>query len=151
MEQQLAAAERKGITLTATLPDRPLRIHHDPPRIGQVVTNLVGNALKFTPRGGAVRVSARLDADGGARIEVVDTGVGIDPAELPQIFDRFYRGSEANEATRHRVPASASPSSSPSWTCTTGRSRSRAGVGRGTRFTVTLPRDPREAHDPRER
>jgi signal transduction histidine kinase len=79
-------------------PDAPIRIRHDPVRIGQVVTNLVGNAIKFTPRGGRVRVEVRPEARGSASITVSDTGIGIDPAELPRIFDRFYRGSRATEA-----------------------------------------------------
>src|SRR5204862_5596479 len=53
---------------------------------------------KFTPRGGRVGVQVRGDAEGGATITVTDTGVGIDPAELPRIFDRFFRGSGASEA-----------------------------------------------------
>jgi signal transduction histidine kinase len=66
--------------------------------MGQVVTNLVGNGIKFTPRGGAVRVQVRREPDGGASITVADTGIGIEPAELPRIFDRFFRGSRASEA-----------------------------------------------------
>src|SRR4029077_17673225 len=75
----------------------PVRIRHDPQRIGQVVSNLVGNALKFTPRSGAVDVELRPLPD-GAEIEIRDNGVGIDAAELPRIFERFFRGSRANEA-----------------------------------------------------
>ncbi len=149
VEQQRATADRKGITLTSTLPDRPLRIHHDAPRIGQVVTNLVGNALKFTRRGGEVRVSARLDGDGGARIEVADTGVGISPGELPQIFERFYRGSEANEARSTGSGLGLAIVKS-IVDMHHGTIEVESRVGRGTRFTVTLPKDPRQAHEPRE-
>ena len=146
VDQQRTTAERKGITLLATVPDRPLRIRHDPPRVGQIVSNLVGNALKFTPPGGEVRVLARAEPDGGARIEVVDTGVGMAPDELHLIFDRFYRGAEANEAR------------------STGSGLGRAIVksivdmhhgsiavesrrGVGSRFVVELPRDPRQVVD----
>jgi anti-sigma regulatory factor (Ser/Thr protein kinase) len=98
VEQQQAAAERKGIRMTTDLPERPLRIRHDPPRVGQIVSNLVGNAVKFTERDGSIAVSATAEPAGGARIEVADTGAGIDAAELPQIFDPVHRGSNANEA-----------------------------------------------------
>ena len=146
VEQQEAAAERRGIGLSATLPDRPLRIRHDAPRVGQVVTNLVGNALKFTPRGGDVRVSARAEADGGARIEVEDTGVGIDAAELPRIFDRFYRGSEANEARSTGSGLGLAIVKS-IVDMHHGTIAVESRVGRGSRFVVTLPRDPRETGD----
>ena len=56
VEQHDAAARKRGITVTTHLPDVPVRIRHDPPRIGQVVGNLIGNAIKFTPPGGSVTV-----------------------------------------------------------------------------------------------
>jgi two-component system, OmpR family, heavy metal sensor histidine kinase CusS len=62
------------------------------------VANLVGNAVKFTSRGGSVKVQVQAEPDGGASITVADTGIGIDAAELPRIFDRFFRGSHAGEA-----------------------------------------------------
>jgi signal transduction histidine kinase len=146
VEQQQATAERRGIRLTASLPDRPLRIRHDPPRVGQIVTNLVGNALKFTPRGGRVRVTARAWRDGGARIEVADTGVGIDAAELPRIFDRFYRGSEANEARGTGSGLGLAIVKS-IVDMHHGTIAVESRVGHGTRFVVTLPRDPREVSE----
>jgi signal transduction histidine kinase len=141
VEQQLATADRKGIRLTSTLPDRPLRIRHDAPRLGQVVSNLVGNALKFTSRGGEVRVTATAQPDGGARIEVADTGVGIDPAELPRIFERFYRGSEANEARSTGSGLGLAIVKS-IVDMHHGTIEVESRPGRGSRFVVTLPRDP---------
>jgi signal transduction histidine kinase len=110
------------------------------------VTNLVGNAIKFTEPGGEVLVRLAPTGDGGARIEVSDTGVGIEPDELPRIFERFYRGSRANEARgsgsglglaivrsivdMHR-----------------GTIEVVSRLGAGTTFTVTLPADPRREED----
>lgn len=141
VEQHLGTAERKGIKLTASFPDRPLRISHDGPRVGQVVGNLVGNALKFTERGGEVQVTATREAGGGARIEVADTGVGIHPAELPHIFERFYRGSQANEARSTGSGLGLSIVKS-IVDMHHGTIEVESRVGRGARFVVTLPRDP---------
>src|SRR5881397_184805 len=96
--QSAATARRRGVELTMDRPEAAIPIRHDPVRIGQVVTNLVANAIKFTPRGGQVRVEVRAEPDGSATITVTDTGIGIDAAELPRIFDRFFRGSRASEA-----------------------------------------------------
>jgi signal transduction histidine kinase len=139
--QHDTAAARRGVRLSVDLPDAPIRIRHDPPRIGQVVANLVGNAVKFTPRGGSVHVAVEA-TDDGARIDVTDTGVGIDTAELPHIFERFYRGSRANEArgsgsglglaiVRSIVDMHG------------GSVSVETGAEVGSRFTVHLPRDPR--------
>ncbi|HTK44671.1 MAG TPA: HAMP domain-containing sensor histidine kinase, partial [Patescibacteria group bacterium] len=98
VDQSAATARRRGVHLTVDRPDAPIQVRHDPVRIGQVVTNLVGNAIKFTPRGGSVQVQVRGEADGSGTITVADTGIGIDAAELPRIFDRFFRGARATEA-----------------------------------------------------
>ena len=91
-QQAEPVAGRKGVTLAVTLPPDPVRLPHDPPRIGQVLTNLIGNAIKFTPRGGRVHVELLATPDGG-RITVSDTGVGIPADELPHVFERFWRGA----------------------------------------------------------
>jgi two-component system, OmpR family, sensor histidine kinase BaeS len=141
VEQTSGAATRRGVRMSVRLPARPIRIRHDPQRIGQVVGNLVANAVKFTPPGGSVAVTAAATAD-GATIEVVDTGVGIEATELPHIFERFYRGSRANEArgsgsglglaiVRSIVDMHG------------GSVEVVSRVGSGSTFTVTLPSDPR--------
>jgi signal transduction histidine kinase len=146
VEQQQAAAERKGIRLTTTLPSRPLRIRHDPPRLGQVISNLVGNAVKFTEHG-RIDVTAHQLEDGGAEIEVVDTGVGIAESELPMIFDRFYRGSGANEARGTGSGLGLAIVKS-IVDMHHGTIEVESRVGHGSRFVVRLPRDPREVPDP---
>jgi signal transduction histidine kinase len=89
-------AERKGVSLRATVPPDPIVQPHDPPRLGQVLGNLISNAVKFTPSGGHVEVSVE-PTDEGARFIVRDDGVGIDPSELEHVFDRFYRGTRRPE------------------------------------------------------
>lgn len=89
-------AESKGVELRTHLPAEPVVLSHDPPRLGQVLGNLIGNAIKFTPKGGTVDVTVEATAD-GATLTVSDTGVGIDPDELEHVFDRFYRGTRRRE------------------------------------------------------
>jgi signal transduction histidine kinase len=85
-------AERKGVELRTHLPDEPVVQPHDPPRLGQVLGNLIGNAIKFTPTDGHIDISVAATED-GASFTVSDNGVGIDPDELEHVFDRFYRGT----------------------------------------------------------
>jgi signal transduction histidine kinase len=84
----LAAAH--GLGLTVALPDDLPPVLGDAERLRRVVTNLVGNALKFTPPGGRVEVTAELDPGGGhVRVRVSDTGPGIAPEHQRAIFDKF--------------------------------------------------------------
>lgn len=97
VEAHAAMAEERGVSLTATVPGEAVELRFDRERIVQLVDNLVGNALKFTPRGGVVDVELT-DAPTEAVIEVRDSGPGIPEAELPRIFERFYRGTNVGEA-----------------------------------------------------
>jgi signal transduction histidine kinase len=131
-----AAARRVRIEVAAEGPIGP--VMGDPARLQQVVGNLVSNGVKFTPPGGRVDVSlARTSAD--ATICVRDTGQGIAPEALPQVFDRFWQAEPGTSRrqeglglgltiTRHLVELHGGT--------VTADSR---GVGEGARFTVTLP------------
>jgi PAS domain S-box-containing protein len=78
---------------------RPLWIEGDPVALERVVTNLLTNAVKFTPDGGRIGLTAHVDADdvGAVRLTVSDSGIGIPAADLDRVFARFYRTSTANE------------------------------------------------------
>lgn len=88
-------AEANGVTLTAHVDSHlPLTIQGDPGRLDQVLSNLVSNALRHTPPGGAVTLSAYRQEKQIA-ITVADTGMGIPADDLPFVFDRFWKGDRA--------------------------------------------------------
>lgn len=86
-------AQERGVGLKVDGPAE-LTVTTDPDRLGQVLANLVQNALIHTPRGGQVSVTARDAGHGWVAIDVADTGEGIGAADLPHVFDRFFRASQ---------------------------------------------------------
>lgn len=94
---QQAEAERKQIALSVSLPSVPLTAHIDPHRMAQVLTNLITNAINYTPEGGCIGVElARADSAGHQRaiIRVRDSGAGIPSHTLDQVFEPFFRAHE---------------------------------------------------------
>jgi signal transduction histidine kinase len=87
-------AERAGVHLRAVLPEQPVRVVGSDRALVRVLSNLVANAIAHTPAGGSVELSLGADAT-GAWARVDDTGVGIDEADLPRVFDVAYRGSNS--------------------------------------------------------
>ncbi len=124
--------EAEEVDLRTDLAD--LVVEADPTRIRQVVSNLLSNALKFTPSGGVVRVELRPEGSDGVII-VSDSGPGIPPEELPHVFDRFFRGRGARArgsgvgltVARELVRAHG------------GEIEVASEPGRGASFTVRLP------------
>ena len=88
-EMEAGAGERQ-VALSVEAPKRLPRPALDSDRIGQVLRNLIDNALRYTPAGGRVSVTARPQGR-GVTVAVADTGAGIAPEDLPHVFDRFYR------------------------------------------------------------
>jgi signal transduction histidine kinase len=90
-------AQQNGINLEIEIQDNLPRIWIDADRITQVLNNLIGNALRYTPRDGKIILSAVKSpaAASTIQISVTDTGSGIDPEALPFVFDRFYRADQS--------------------------------------------------------
>ncbi len=98
LESVRPAAQVKDITIQTSWHVKDANVLADATRLQQVLWNLLSNAVKFTPNGGRISLSAAR-VDQRIRIEVMDTGIGIDPAFLPHVFDRFR---QADSATTRR-------------------------------------------------
>jgi signal transduction histidine kinase/CHASE3 domain sensor protein len=96
IEDQSSTLEQSGLQLALDMPAQPVRVRGDYTRICQVFGNLLSNAIKFTDKGGTVTVRLREDEKAReAVLEVQDTGIGLDPALLPQLFQPFSQGANA--------------------------------------------------------
>lgn len=93
-------ADAGGVVLAVELPDSLPTIAADADRVRQLFSNVIGNAIKFTPARGIVTITARQDGD-ALEFAVIDTGEGIPAAQLPHVFDRFYQGTLGSRASRH--------------------------------------------------
>lgn len=109
----------------------------DPARIREVLSNLIGNALRYSPRGEVVKINLAESVEGGegsARVSVEDNGPGIASADLPHIFDRFYKSSDSGgmglglSIAKYLVEAHG------------GKISAESDFGKGTRISFTLPR-----------
>jgi len=87
--------EAAGIILNLTAADSIPPVNVDPLRFREVLTNLIANALRYTPSGETIEVQIEQEGTDRVRIVVVDTGSGIDPQDLPHIFERFYKSADS--------------------------------------------------------
>ncbi len=132
-----SVARTKGLGLRGRPPRPDLLVRADRTELGRVLTNLVGNALKFTPTG-SVSVEAERDGEGRVEIAVSDTGPGIAPEQLPNIFDEFFQvrnperdraaGSGLGLAISRRIMRALG-----------GELKVESVLGRGSVFTALLP------------
>lgn len=95
----LGVAMEKGLSLEASLPDEPILVDADREALERILTNLIDNAIKYTPSNGSVMVSIRRISN-FAVIEVSDTGVGIPPEDLPKLFVPFHRRKQKRGRSR---------------------------------------------------
>ena len=144
VEKFTLQANRASVTLRVdTPPDLPTLVG-DGDRLAQVLTNLVDNALKFTPPGGEVTLRAGA-LRGEMLIEVEDTGRGIPPDALERVFDRFYQADPSRPGGEKHGAGLGLSIAHEIVQAHGGRIGVRSEVGRGTTFTVTLPFSPEAA------
>lgn len=119
----------------------PASVGGDQLRLGQIIRNLLSNALKFTPPGGRVEVNLATN-DREVELTVADTGVGIPPDELPHVFDRFWRGTNGRTASGSGIGLAVVEELVHAHE---GEVSATSELGRGAAFTVRLPRARQDA------
>jgi len=125
-------ADAAGVELATALDGVLPQAEIDPVRMREVLSNLLSNALRYTPRGGTVRVGASV-ADGKLRVSVRDSGPGIAADALPHIFDRFYKSDESRGAGLGLAIAKSLI------VAHDGEIEAKSGLGQGTEMRFTFP------------
>ena len=123
---------------------RGLRVMGDFDRLAQVFSNLISNAVKYTPRGGRIRIVTR-QLDGHAMVDVIDTGIGIPASELPQVFELFSQVRSHHSHAEGGLGIGLSLVRSLVELHGGSVKAQSAGVGKGSCFTVRLPLHPQAA------
>ena len=130
-------AEERRITVRTLWPaHEPCEADIDPARMRQALANLIDNALKYTPEGGAVDLSCRALDDGMVVVTVRDSGMGIPPAEQSRIWERLYRGDKSRGQRGLGLGLSLVKAIVEAHG---GRAEVESREGMGAMFTVTLP------------
>jgi PAS domain S-box-containing protein len=138
IDDVLSSADAKGVALISEVESHDLLVHADRMRMEQVILNLLANAVKFTPRGGEVRIGVAQEGE-FAIITVSDTGQGISAELLPHIFERFRQGD--NSSTRRQSGLGLGLAIAHQLVRLHGGEIAveSAGLNQGSRFTVRLP------------
>jgi signal transduction histidine kinase len=138
VERLEADVAERGLSLDVDVPPGLPAVQADPERAIQVLTNLVTNALRYTPPPGQIAVRVAAD-DGMVRFEVSDTGIGIAPEHLPRVFERFYRVDKSRSRALGGAGVGLTIAQALAETMGGRISARSPGPGQGSTFTFELP------------
>jgi signal transduction histidine kinase len=138
LENYLPLAKVKNISLSSVVDPNLPRISADPRRLEQVISNLLSNAIKFTPEGGAIEVGASPQNSHGVRMWVKDTGTGISPDEITQLFEK-YRQTASGKISEDKGTGLGLVICKMIAEAHGGEIAVQSKPGYGSTFTVTLP------------
>jgi histidine kinase len=128
----------QGLSISAEAPPTPIEAFADPDRAAQILINLVGNAIRYTPEPGSIRVTVERTAT-AVQITVHDTGVGIPPEALPYVFERFYRVDPSRSRASGGSGIGLTIARHLAWAMGGEIIPSSRGRGKGSSFSLTLP------------
>jgi signal transduction histidine kinase len=137
VEQGEKLARIRGLRFSSSIPDVSIWVHADAEALRRALLILIDNAAKYTPEGGLVRLDLSAN-DGFAKLSVTDTGIGIAQADLPHIFDRFWRADKARSRSQGGAGLGLSIAK---WIAEThaGSITVASEVGKGSVFCLCLP------------
>lgn len=131
-------AQSKNITLTAVQPSTPILVHADADRSTQILLNLIGNAIRYTPEGGKIDISVQVNGR-YAYVSVQDNGIGIPIDVLPYLFERFYRVDNSRSRKSGGSGIGLTIARHLVWAMGGEMEVSSEGAGKGSTFTFSLP------------